>query len=340
MLKTAIVILNWNGLSWLKKFLPLVIKLSADSETKIYLADNGSTDGSVEWVKSNFPEANLITFDSNLGFAGGYNAALEQINAKYFVLLNSDVEVTRDWLTPLVDYMDANIDVAACQPKIKSLANREYYEYSGAAGGYIDKYGFPFCRGRIFNKLEKDQGQYDDIVEIFWATGACMVVRASAWSICGGFDDVFFAHMEEIDLCWRFHLSGLKVMYIPQSVVYHAGGGSLPYGSELKTYLNFRNSLYLLFKNLPDEKLESTLLRRRLFDGLAAIKFLFTRHGSFRAVLKAHRDYYKSITMLKSKRAIVKELTTNRSVSCIFNKSIVFRFYIMQEKTFSKLNFQ
>ncbi|NLJ43640.1 MAG: glycosyltransferase family 2 protein [Bacteroidales bacterium] len=340
MIRTAVVILNWNGLSWLKRFLADVIRLSTDDETKVFVADNGSADGSFEWLAKNFPETELIRFDTNLGFAGGYNAALNQINAKYFVLLNSDVEVTENWLKPLVSFMDRNPDVASCQPKIRSLAKREFFEYAGAAGGYIDKYGYAFCRGRIFDNVEKDNGQYDDPADIFWSTGACMVVRAAAWSKCGGFDEDFFAHMEEIDLCWRFHLSGLRVAYVPGSVVYHAGGGALPYGSELKTYLNFRNSLYLLYKNLPDEKLKSILFKRRILDGIAALRFLFTGHENLRAIWKAHRDYYRAVKFLKPKRSVVKKLTITQPRHGILNKSIVFRFYILKEKIFSDLKFQ
>jgi len=340
MIRTAVVILNWNGLSWLKRFLADVIRFSADDETKVFVADNGSDDGSPEWLANNVPEAELIRFDTNLGFAGGYNAALNRINSKYFVLLNSDVEVTENWLTPLIAFMDLNPDVASCQPKIKSLANREYFEYAGAAGGYLDKYGYAFCRGRIFDNVEKDNGQYDDPADIFWSSGACMVVRAAAWSMCGGFDEDFFAHMEEIDLCWRFHLSGLRVAYVPGSVVYHAGGGSLPYGSELKTYLNFRNSLYLLYKNLPGDKLKSILFRRKILDGIAAMRFFFTQHETIRAIWNAHRDYYKAVKFLKPKRSLVKKITITQPRYGILNKSIVFRFYILKEKTFSNLKFQ
>jgi len=340
MIKTAVVILNWNGISWLKRFLADVVRYTADDETHIYVADNGSTDGSAEWLEKNSPETELIRFDTNLGFAGGYNAVLNKINAKYFVLLNSDVEVTENWLKPLISFMDANTDVASCQPKIRSLNNREFFEYAGAAGGYIDKYGFAFCRGRIFDEVEKDNGQYDDQADIFWSTGACMVVRAAAWSKCGGFDEDFFAHMEEIDLCWRFHLSGLRVAYVPGSVVYHAGGGTLPYGSEYKTYLNFRNSLYLLYKNLPDEKLKSVLFMRRILDGVAAMRFFFSSHETIRAIWNAHRDYYKAVKFLKPKRSIVKKLTITQPRYGILNKSIVFRFYILKDKIFSNLKFQ
>jgi GT2 family glycosyltransferase len=340
MIRTAVVILNWNGLDWLKRFLPDVIRYSTGTDSAVFVADNGSTDGSAEWVESEVPEAIIIKLGINHGFAGGYNLALEQIKAKYFVLLNSDVEVTENWLEPLVQFMDKNPDVASCQPKIRSFYKRDHFEYAGAAGGFIDKFGYTFCRGRIFDYVEKDNGQYNDQTEIFWSSGACMMVRASAWTICGGLDEDFFAHMEEIDLCWRFHLAGLKVMYIPESVVYHAGGGSLPYRSQYKTYLNFRNNLYLLYKNLPDNKLQTILLARKLLDGIAAIRFLFNQPGNITAIWKAHIDYYRSKEMLRAKRSVVKKLTIASSVPGLMNKSVVFRFYILNKKTYSSLDLQ
>ena len=336
MIKTAVVILNWNGLEWVQKFLESVVRYSADG--KVFIADNGSTDGSVDWISMNFKDIPIIRFESNLGFAGGYNRAFKQIDATYFVLLNSDVGVTEGWLNPLVEYMDNNPDVASCQPKIISYYKTDYFEYAGAAGGYIDKYGYTFCRGRIFNHIEKDTGQYDDFANIFWSTGACMIVRSDAWIKCGGLDDDFFAHMEEIDLCWRFRLAGYRVCYVPGSTVNHVGGGSLPYDSEKKTYLNFRNNLFLLYKNLPDNKLHIVLLMRKILDGLAAIMFIFTgRYSNFKAILKAHIDYYRSIRTLKEKRKLVRDMTKNKNAGNLLNKSIVFRFYIRGEKTFNSL---
>jgi GT2 family glycosyltransferase len=282
MLKTAIVILNWNGIVYLKKFLEVAIAYSSSSDTGIFVADNGSTDGSADWIENSFPSVNLIRLEKNLGFAGGYNVALQQIEAKYFILLNSDIEVTKGWSEPLISFMEKNHDIASCQPKILSWSDRNYFEYAGAAGGYIDKYGYPFCRGRIFNYLEKDSGQYDSCREIFWSSGACMIVRAEAWKKCMGFDTDFFAHMEEIDLCWRFHKAGYKVYFIPDSVVYHVGGGALPYDSPFKTYLNFRNNLFLLYKNLPKDELHTTLLIRKLLDALSAVLFILT--GKFKNV--------------------------------------------------------
>jgi GT2 family glycosyltransferase len=341
MIKTAVVILNWNGLAWLQKFLGTVIKFSAGGDTAVYVADNGSSDGSADWVNKNFNDVTIIRFERNYGFAGGYNLALKQIRAKYFVLLNSDVEVTESWLMPLVKYMDQNDDVASCQPKIRSFDRKEYFEYAGAAGGYIDKLGYTFCRGRIFDHVERDNGQYDDYTDIFWSTGACMMVKSDAWSKCGGFDDDFFAHMEEIDLCWRFHLAGFRVSYVPESVVYHAGGGALPYDSGLKTYLNFRNNLFLLYKNLPDNKLHKTIFLRKILDGTAAVMFIFKgRIVNVKAVWKAHTDYCKNIKSLKGKRESVRKLTISQTCRQILNKSIVFRFYIKGEKTFNRLNIE
>ncbi len=336
--KTVIVILNWNGLNYLKMFLGTVIEHSIDNDTVICVADNGSTDGSPEWVRENFSDVKLIILDKNYGFAEGYNRAIEQLDAKYFLLLNSDIEVTEGWLHPLVSFMDNNPDVAACQPKILSYHQKDHFEHAGAAGCFIDKYGYPFCRGRIISEVEKDNGQYDSPINVFWSSGACMIVRSEAWKKCGGFDPDFFAHMEEIDLCWRFHKAGFRVCFLPDSVIYHVGGGTLPYSSPLKTYLNFRNSLFLLYKNLPDRKFKSVMFKRKLLDGLAAIFFLMK--GSFesvKAVWNAHMDYYKAITLLKGKRKKVKELETRDSEIEVLNKSIVFEFYVKGNKTYTSL---
>jgi len=339
MYKTAIVILNWNGLGFLKQFLQKVINYSVDNNTVIYIADNGSTDGSAEWAEENHKDVKLIRLGKNHGFAGGYNLALARIKSEYYVLLNSDIEVTEGWLKPLVEFMDTNTDVASCQPKILSYINKDHFEYAGAAGGYIDKYGYPFCRGRIFHKTERDTGQYNDPVDTFWTSGACMIVRASSWKKCGGLDGAFFAHMEEIDLCWRFHKAGFRVSCNPASVVYHVGGGTLPYNSVLKTYLNFRNSLFMLYKNLPDDDLEKTLFRRKLLDGLAAILFLLKgKFGSFKSVLKAHRDFYKCDSILVDKRELVKKLEKKNFHIPVLNKSIVFEFYAKGNTTYNSIN--
>jgi len=338
MSKTAIVILNWNGLGFLKMFLKTVIRHSDNPDTDIVVADNGSSDGSAEWISSTFKDVKLIRLDKNYGFAEGYNLALKQLNAKYFVLINSDIEVTAGWLAPLVNYMDCNADVASCQPKILSYSNKEYFEYAGAAGGYIDKYGYPFCRGRIFGRIEKDTGDFDSIKDVFWTSGACMIVRSDAWIKCGGFDPSFFAHMEEIDLCWRFNKAGYRLSCLPESAVYHVGGGTLPYNSSFKTYLNFRNSLFMLYKNLPDNTLSKTMFVRKLLDGLAAIMFLLKgKPGSFKSVWKAHIDFYKTVEELKVKRIVVKDLDIKNSLLPILNKSIVFEFYVKGNKTYKSL---
>ena len=307
--KTAIVILNWNGIGYLKRFLATVVRYSISPGTGVYIADNGSSDGSADWVEENVREVRVIRLDRNYGFADGYNRAIDQIDAEYYVLINSDIEVTEGWLQPLVTFMELNRDTAACQPKILSYNRKDYFEHAGAAGGFIDIYGYPFCRGRILNITERDEGQYNDQADLFWCSGACMIVRADAWKKCGGFDADFFAHMEEIDLCWRFNKAGFRAVYIPGSTVYHIGGGSLAYDSPFKVYLNFRNSLYMLYKNLPDDRLFQILFVRMILDGLAAFMFLFKgRPGYCNAVLKAHISFYKSIGELRRKRKNVKKL--------------------------------
>ncbi|HPT22316.1 MAG TPA: glycosyltransferase family 2 protein [Bacteroidales bacterium] len=338
MSKTTIVILNWNGIRYLKLFLETIVRYSAGPDTHICVADNCSTDGSAEWIADNFKDIKLIRFDKNHGFAEGYNMALSQLESEYFILLNSDIEVTENWIQPLVSFMDSNPDAASCQPKILSYHNKDRFEYAGAAGGFIDKFGYPFCRGRIFDKTETDSGQYDTQTDIFWSSGACMIVRSEAWNRFGGFDPDFFAHMEEIDLCWRFSKAGYRVSYVPNSVVYHVGGGTLPYDSPFKTYLNFRNNLFLLFKNLPDNKLRSVLLVRKILDGMAAV--LFIVKGNFRSagsVWKAHMDYYKSMSRLRKKRDVLKKMDTTPYSPLIFNKSIVIEFYVKGHKTFKSL---
>lgn len=336
--KTAIVILNWNGIEFLKRFLPGVIMNSSATDTYIYIADNGSNDGSAEWIAENYPVVRLIRLDSNYGFAGGYNLALGKIEAEYFVLLNSDVEVTEGWIEPLVSFMDHNPDTAACQPKILSWSKRNFFEYAGAAGGYIDRMGYPFCRGRILNITEEDKGQYEDDADIFWSTGACMIIRSDAWKKCGGFDKDFFAHMEEIDLCWRLHNKGYRICCIPRSKVYHVGGGSLPYNSPRKTFLNFRNSLFMLYKNLPDMGFGMKMLSRMILDGIAAIFFLVKGEiHSFAAVWKAHMDFYRSLPELKEKRKIILRSGRADFSGLIMNKSLVIEFYLRRHRSFESL---
>lgn len=339
MIKTAVVILNWNGTHFLEKFLPTLVRYTNDRDSEIIIADNDSKDNSIEFLKENYPSIRTIIFDKNYGFTGGYNKALKQIKAQYYVLLNSDIEVTENWLTPLIDLMDSDKNIAACQPKIKSYEQKEYFEYAGAAGGFIDKYGYPFCRGRILGTLEKDHSQYNEITEIFWASGACMVLRSELYHKAGGLDDDFFAHMEEIDLCWRLQNLGYKILYNPNSEVYHVGGGTLPNNSPFKLYLNFRNNLYLLYNNLPKGKILPIMFSRMILDGLSAITFLAQfKFSSFSAVSKAHIHFYKNLKSFKPKRK--KLLSQAVSVpTYIYKKSIVLSYFIKRKKLFSDLNF-
>lgn len=288
----AVIILNWNGKELMRRFLPSVIEHTPAETGRVIVADNGSTDGSVEMLEREFPHVELIRFAENHGFAEGYNLAIEATKYKYTVLLNSDVEVRNDWLTPLYRYMESHAEVAAVQPKIISLQQDGYFEYAGACGGLIDRHGYPYCRGRVFGTLERDTGQYDNPMQIFWASGAALMVRTEVYLAAGGLDPKFFAHMEEIDLCWRMQLQGHKIAVVPESEVFHLGGGSLPASNPRKTYLNFRNSLLMLHKNLPESSRKSMLLKRRLLDTIAWTKFMLTLDwGNANAILRAHRDY-------------------------------------------------
>ncbi len=331
MVKVAVVILNYNGVDYLRQFLPRVIQYSGDSE--IWVADNASTDGSVGFLKENFPEIGCIEMAVNTGYAGGYNEAISKVNADYVVLLNSDVEVTENWIDPIIHLMESDSSIAACQPKIKSYSNKEYFEYAGAAGGYIDKYAYPFCRGRLFDSVEKDTGQYDSVEEVFWATGACLFVRVQSFEEVGGLDADFFAHMEEIDLCWRFKNRGYSIKCHPQSVVFHVGGGTLQKSNPFKTYLNFRNSLYMIVKNYPKQKLINVLLIRLLLDGVAGIKFLISAEfGNFLAILKAHLAFYQNYSSLHKKRQVEAKMPSE-----MYQKSIVIQNYLKGKKTFNTL---
>ena len=339
-MKLSIVILNWNGSHHLRRFLPSVIKYSNYNWVEIIVADNHSDDESCEVIEKEFPVVKLLHLDLNYGFAEGYNRALKDNNAEYILLLNSDVEVTENWLEPMIQMMDSNPLIAACQPKIIQLDHHEKFEYAGASGGFIDHYGYPFCRGRIVNFQEQDLGQYDHPISVFWASGAAMLVRGKLWHESGGFDSDFWAHMEEIDLCWRMKNLRYKVVVCPESKVFHLGGGSLSYGSPQKIYLNFRNNLFLLFKNLPKGKLYKTLILRMILDGVAAFQFLFTgQFIAFTKVLVAHRDFYKSHGKLRMKRKelLTKIVTTDHPE--IYKGSLIFDFFILRKRKFSSLNF-
>lgn len=332
-MKTAVVILNWNGEKFLEQFLPAVIEYSKDV-AEVIVADNASTDDSVAYLKSHFPEISVIINETNGGFAKGYNDALKQIKAEYYILLNSDIEVTPHWIEPVITMMDADKTIAACQPKIRSFYEKEKFEYAGAAGGFIDKYGYPFCRGRLFLSLEEDKGQFDDVQEIFWATGACMFVRADLFHKYGGLDEDFFAHMEEIDFCWRMKNYNYKIMYCPDAVVFHIGGGTLPKSSSQKTYLNFRNNLTLLYKNLPANRIFPVFAFRLVLDGIAAVKFL--AEGGFRdfmAVTRAHFSFYSRFGRIRKKR----KMQTQQKVGQIYHGNIVFDYYLLKRKKFTDL---
>jgi len=333
-IKTAVVVLNWNGKAWLEKFLANLVKHS--QEATVFVADNASTDDSVDFVKSNFPSVKIIINASNGGYAKGYNDALKQIDAEYFVLINSDIEVTDGWLSPIIDLMDSDKKIAACQPKLLDYKKRNTFEYAGASGGFIDNLGYPFCRGRIFDDLEEDKGQYNDAIEVFWATGACLFVRASHYNEVGGLDEDFFAHQEEIDLCWRLKNKGYKIMVQPKSVVYHVGGGTLNAGSPFKTHLNFRNNLFMLFKNLPTYSLFTTIPTRLVLDGVAAFTFLSKEKGlqHVMAIAKAHFTFYFEIPKLFAKRQKINQ--KNNLVGKV-KYSILFRNKVKGIKQFTDL---
>ena len=335
-MKLAVVILNYNGASMLSRFLPSVLKYSPGAE--IVVADNASTDDSVAVLAAGFPSVRLIRLDRNYGFADGYNKALEQVDAEYFLLLNSDVEVTQGWLEPLLSFMESNPDAVACQPKILAYNNKTHFEYAGAAGGFIDRYGYPYCRGRLFDTVEEDNGQYNDVCRVFWATGAAMMVRSDAFRKAGGFDGRFFAHMEEIDLCWRMLARGGEIYVVPQSMVYHVGGATLKKSNPRKTFLNFRNNLLMLYKNLPVGELRGVMRVRALLDYVAALKFLLTgAWGDFKAVLRARREYKRMRGEYRSVReqnlaAVAVPVIKERSAF-----SLLWQYYLKGRKHFSQL---
>ena len=338
--KIAIVILNWNGVKLLQQFLPSVIEFSKGESIEIVVADNGSTDGSIPIIRNMFPEVTVLDLKQNYGFARGYNEALKQNKADYFVILNSDVEVTAGWLESPIWLMESDKNIAAVQPKIRSYYHRTHFEYAGAAGGFIDKFGYPFCRGRIFDEVEVDNGQYDSTIDVFWATGACIFIRSKLYHEVGGFDADFWAHMEEIDLCWRLKNSGYRIVYTAESTVYHVGGGTLAYTNPQKLYLNFRNNLWLLYKNLPYNQLFYILFIRMILDSVAATKLLgaFNFNG-IKSILKAHLHFYNSLPALNRKRKLVKRDEHFRKPVGMLSKSIVFQFYIRKIKRFNEIKF-
>lgn len=336
MKQTAVVILNYNGAGMLRRFLPSVIKYSP--EASIYVADNGSSDESCDVVRNEFPAVKLMVLDHNYGFAEGYNRALAQVDEEYAVLLNSDVEVTRGWLSPMTQFLDSNPEVAACQPKLLSFKQKDFFEYAGAAGGFIDKWGYTFCRGRIFNTVERDSGQYDDTTDVFWATGAALMIRNEVYKNNGGLDGRFFAHMEEIDLCWRLRSRGYRIACVPQSHVYHVGGATLKKENPQKTYLNFRNNLLMIYKNAPDCQLKRIMLFRKVFDNVAALKFLASGdYAAFKAVRKARRDFKAMRSGYDKARAENMKLAVTTRIPEVLKSSILYKYYLGFKHTYSSL---
>lgn len=336
MKQTAVVILNYNGAGMLRRFLPSVIEYSP--EASIYVADNGSSDESCDVIRNEFPAVKLMVLDHNYGFAEGYNRALAQVDEEYAVLLNSDVEVTRGWLSPMTQFLDSNPEVAACQPKLLSFKQKDFFEYAGAAGGFIDKWGYTFCRGRIFNTVERDSGQYDDTTDVFWATGAALMIRNEVYKNNGGLDGRFFAHMEEIDLCWRIRSRGYRIACVPQSHVYHVGGATLKKENPQKTYLNFRNNLLMIYKNAPDCQLKKIMLFRKVFDNVAALKFLASGdYAAFKAVRKARRDFKTMRSGYDKARAENMKLAVTTRIPEVLKSSILYKYYLGFKHTYSSL---
>ncbi len=330
MTKTAVVILNWNGAKLLQQFLPSVLQFSGDAT--IYVADNASTDTSIDVLKNEFPSIKIIENAGNYGFAKGYNEALKRVEEPYYALVNSDIEVTENWLQPIEAIFDNEPNTAIIQPKLLDYKKKTHFEYAGAAGGFIDKYGFPFCRGRIFDTLEEDLGQYDTETEIFWATGACFFIRKEVFRSLQGFDGDFFAHQEEIDLCWRANNVGHTIKYCPTSVVYHVGGATLNEANPMKTFLNFRNSLLMLTKNLPKEKLVPIIFIRLCLDGLAGIQFLFKGKVTHTfAILKAHFYFYHLIGRNLKKR------NNSQKTDYFYTKSIVWNYFVQKKNIFNRI---
>lgn len=339
MKKVSVVILNWNGEEMLRRFLPSVVACSQGEGVEVCVADNASSDGSLALLETVFPSVRLVKLDANYGFAEGYNRALSQLDSEYVVLLNSDVEVTPHWLEPLVEYMDEHSEVAACQPKLLNQRNKSFFEYAGAAGGYIDKYGYPFCRGRIFDVLEEDHGQYDTVRQVFWVSGAAMFIRLKEYKEVGGLDKDFFAHMEEIDLCWRLNARSKTLVCVPQSVVFHVGGGTLGKENPRKTFLNFRNNLLMLYKNLPEKELKKVLFVRGALDWIAAfVFFLKGERESAKAVLQARREFKDLRASYEEKRSDNMSKTVVGRISSRVSYSILWKYHVCRKRCYSQLH--
>ncbi len=335
-MRCAVVILNWNGLQMLQRFMPSVLACSPEAE--VVVADNGSSDGSMAWLEREYPQVRRLALGRNYGFAEGYNQALARVDAEYYVLLNNDVEVTEGWLGTLLSYMDLHPEVAACQPKLRCQWSRQDFEYAGACGGFIDSLGYPYCRGRLMGTVERDEGQYDTVLPVLWATGAALLIRSADYHQAGGLDGRFFAHQEEIDLCWRLRSRGRGVVCVPQSVVYHLGGGTLPVDSPRKTFLNFRNNLLLLYKNLPPERLSAVMRWRLWLDALASLKFLITGHlGSFRAVWQGRRAFRRMRPIFEADRRRNLSLTVLSPVPEQGTFSLLWQYYIRGRRRWGEL---
>jgi len=336
--KVAIVILNWNGQAMLEKYMPSVLQYSKDEAT-VYVADNASTDQSMEMLRQHFPGVKLIQLEKNWGFAEGYNKALKQVDAEYYLLLNSDIEVTHHWLTPMTEYLDNHPDVAACQPKLLSIFDKDRFEYAGASGGYLDHFGYPFCRGRIFETVEEDNGQYDYATDILWATGAALMIRSKDYWEAGGLDGRFFAHNEEIDLCWRLRIRGRRIVCLPESYVYHVGGGTLPKGNPMKTFLNFRNNLTMLYKCLPEENLKRVMRWRWWLDYLAAWEMLILKRnvGDFKAIYRARRAFKRWRKDFEADRKAIQASRVAKEIPERRAFSLLWQYYVKGRKTFAQL---
>jgi len=336
--KVAVVILNWNGQKLLEQFLPAVIQNTTYYDAEIIVADNASSDNSLVFLETHYSQIRIIKLDKNYGFAGGYNKALKEVNAKYFLLLNSDVSPGPGWLESLVETMEKNASIGACMPKIKAFNSPESFEYAGACGGYIDLFGYPFCRGRILDHIEKDKHQYENTLSVFWASGASLLINSELYFSAGGLDEDFFAHMEEIDLCWRIKNMGYQIMVVPSSEVFHVGGATLSQQNSHKTYLNFRNNLFMMVKNLSSGYFFIILLTRMILDGIAAIRFLSrgeTNH--FFAIFKAHLSFYSSLPQFITKRKKLKSFHTKLNHPEVYPQSIIWAFYVKKIKRFSQL---